>query len=96
MSAPSLPRGGLAPLLGREFHRLGGAYSISEAGSALGSGALPLVAVIVLQASTFQVTFLAALSGLASAAIALPLGSLIEFRAKRPTMIVADLLRFAA
>ncbi len=96
MSAPSLPRGGIAPRLGRDFHRLWGAYSISEAGSALGSGALPLVAVIVLQASTFQVTFLAALSGLASAAIALPLGSLIEFRAKRPTMIGADLLRFAA
>lgn len=55
-----------------------------------------MVAVLVLQASTLQVTLLAALSGLASAAIALPLGSLIEFRAKRPTLIVADLVRFAA
>lgn len=96
MSAPSLPRGDVEPRLGRDFHRLWRAYSVSEVGSALGSGALPLVAVLVLQASTLQVTLLAALSGVASAAIALPLGSLTEFRSKRPTMIVADLVRFAA
>lgn len=96
MSAPSQLRGEVRQRLGGDFHRLWGAYSISEVGSALGSGALPLVAVLMLQASTLQVTFLAALSGLASAAIALPLGSLVEFRAKRPTMIAADLLRFAA
>lgn len=62
-------------------------------GSAVGAGALPLVAVLVLNATTLQVTLLAALSGIASAAIALPLGSLVEFLAKRPTMIAADLLR---
>ena len=65
-------------------------------GSALGAGALPLIAVLVLEVSTFQVSVLAAVSAIASAAIALPLGSHVEFRRKRPIMIAADLVRFAA
>ena len=96
MNPPSTLLVGPRPRRSGDFHRLWGAYSISELGSALGSGALPLVAVLVLHVSTFQVSMLAALSGIASATIALPLGSLIEFRAKRPVMIAADLLRFAA
>jgi hypothetical protein len=39
---------------------------------------------------------LAALSGVASAVIVLPLGPGIEYRRKRPVMIGADLARFAA
>lgn len=96
MNPPSTLLAGSRSRQSGDFHRLWGAYSISEIGSALGSGALPLVAVMVLHVSTFQVAMLAALSGIASAAIALPLGSLIEFRAKRPVMVAADLLRFAA
>lgn len=84
------------PRLGADFGRLWGAYSVSEMGSALGAGALPLVAVLVLDVSALQVALLAAVSGLASAAIALPLGSFVEFRRKRPVMVTADLLRFAA
>ncbi|MGY0231232.1 MFS transporter [Longispora urticae] len=82
--------------LSRDFHRLWGAYSVSELGSALGSGALPLIALLVLDSSNLQVSLLAALSGVASAAIALPLGSWIEYRRKRPVMIGADLVRCAA
>lgn len=96
MNTPSALRTGTRPQLSSDFQRLWGAYSVSEIGSALAAGALPLVAVLVLHVSTFQVAMLAALSGIASAAIALPLGSLIEFRAKRPVMVAADLLRFAA
>jgi MFS family permease len=84
------PRG-----LGRDFYRLWCAYSISELGSALGAAALPLIAILVLHATNPQVSLLAALPGVASAAIALPLGAQIEFRRKRPIMISADLLRFA-
>jgi hypothetical protein len=80
--------------LGRDFDRLWCAYSISELGSALGAGALPLIAILVLHSTDLQVSLLAALSGVASAAIALPLGAQIEFRRKRPIMIGADLLRF--
>ncbi|MEV0282545.1 MFS transporter [Kribbella sp. NPDC050820] len=80
--------------LGRDFRRLWVAFTVSAAGSAVGLGALPLIAVLALGASTFQVSMLAALSAIAAAAIALPLGDFIEQRRKRPVMIAADLVRF--
>jgi len=82
--------------LGPDFRRLWTAFTISAAGSAVGSGALPLIAVLVLDVSTFQVSMLAALSAVAGAAIALPSGSFIEQHRKRPVMIAADLTRFVA
>jgi len=72
------------------------AFTVSAVGSAVGLGALPLIAVLVLDVSTFQVSMLAALSALAGAAIALPMGDFIEQRRKRPVMIAADLIRFVA
>jgi MFS family permease len=74
---------------------LWGAYAISAAGSAVGMGALPLIALLVLGSSAFQVSALAALSAVASALIALPLGVRIEHQYKRPVMITADLTRCA-
>ncbi|ASW57980.1 MFS transporter [Plantactinospora sp. KBS50] len=71
-------------------------YTASTVGSAVGSGALPLVAVTTLHASTLQVTMLAALSGIAGALILLPLGARIDAGRKRPVMIASDLVRFAA
>jgi MFS family permease len=59
-------------------------------------GALPLVAIVLLDASILQVSLLAAVSGIASAMIALPAGPWMEFRRKRPIMMAADLIRFAA
>ena len=82
--------------LGADFRRLWAAFGVSEFGSAVGSGALPLIAILALDASDLQVSLLAALSGIAAAMIALPLGPWIEFRRKRPVMIGADLLRFGA
>ncbi|MFE1265599.1 MFS transporter [Streptomyces albogriseolus] len=79
--------------LGQDFRRLWGAYAVSAAGSAVGMGALPLIALLVLDASAFQVSVLAALSAVASALIALPLGVRIEHQYKRPVMITADLAR---
>ena len=96
MSAPSETAAAPRARLGGDFYRLWGAYSTSEMGSALGAGALPLIAVLVLNVSTFQVAALAAISAVASAAIALPLGSFVEFRRKRPIMMTTDLARFAA
>ncbi|EFC83499.1 MFS transporter [Parafrankia sp. EUN1f] len=72
------------------------AYAVSAAGSGVGSGALPIVAVLVLYASAFEVSLLSGLAGLAAAAVLLPLGAGIEHRRKRPVMIAADLVRFAA
>ncbi len=82
--------------LGRDFRRLWFAYTASALGSGIGYGALPLIAVLVLDVSTAQVSILAAVSALAAAVFALPLGDVIERRPKRPVMIAADLVRFAA
>src|SRR5919107_24963 len=82
--------------LGRDFRRLWIAFTVSAFGSAVGVGALPLVAVLALDSTTFQVSMLAALSAVAGAALGLPMGDFIEQRRKRPVMIAADLVRFAA
>lgn len=80
----------------RDIRRFWSAYAVSAAGSGIGAGALPLVAILVLHASDWQVSLLAVWAGLAGIAVTLPLGPWIEFHPKRPTMIGADLLRFAA
>ncbi|TQL61990.1 putative MFS family arabinose efflux permease [Oryzihumus leptocrescens] len=85
-----------AGALGPDFSRLWLAYGVSSAGSALSAGALPLVAVTLLHATTLQVSLLATVSGLASAVLVLPLGGHIEHHRKRPVMVVADLLRAVA
>jgi len=82
--------------LSQDFRRLWAAYAISAIGSGIGYGALPLVAVLVLDVSTFQVSLLAALSAVAGAALALPMGDFIEQRRKRPVMIAADVVRFVS
>ncbi|MDR7170136.1 MFS family permease [Nocardia kruczakiae] len=78
------------------FSRLWQASTVSQLGSALGAGALPLVAILVVHASALQVSLMAAIAGFASAAIALPMGSFIEFHRKRPIMMHTDLVSFAA
>lgn len=82
--------------LGSDFRRLWAAYAISETGTGLAYGAIPLVAVLVLKVPSFQVSLLAALGGIAAAVLALPAGPWIEFRRKRPVMIGADLARAVA
>ncbi|WP_326558548.1 MFS transporter [Micromonospora sp. NBC_01796] len=82
--------------LGRQFGWLWAAYAVSAYGSGLGFGALPLIAVLVLDASPAQVSALAAVGPAVGALIALPLGPWVEFRRKRPVMIAMDLVRFAA
>lgn len=79
-----------------DAHRVWLAYSMSEVGGAIGAGALPLVAVLVLQAGPMQVATLAALSGVAAALLALPIGPWVEYWRKRPVMITADLIRAVA
>ncbi|WP_031476751.1 MFS transporter [Streptomyces bicolor] len=82
--------------LGRDFGWLWAAYGVSTFGTRLAFDALPLIAVAVLHAGATEVALLAA-SGLAvGAVVAVPLGAWVEFRRKRPVMIVADLLRCAA
>lgn len=79
-----------------DFRRLRVAYTISQLGSGIGTGELAIVAVLVVHAPVWQVSALAAISGLAAAAILLPVGPAVEFHRKRPTMITADVARFLA
>jgi MFS family permease len=81
--------------LGRQFGWLWAAYAVSAYGSGLGFGALPLIAVLVLDASPAQVSALSAVGPAVGALIALPLGPWVEFHRKRPVMIAMDLTRFA-
>jgi MFS family permease len=81
--------------LGRQFGWLWTAYAVSAYGSGLGFGAFPLIAVLVLHASSAQVSALSAVGPAVGALIALPLGPWVEFRRKRPVMITMDLARFA-
>ncbi|MEU8156176.1 MFS transporter [Micromonospora sp. NPDC048986] len=81
--------------LGRRFGWLWASYAVSAYGSGLGFGALPLIAVLVLQASPAQVSVLAALGPAVGALLALPLGPWVEFHRKRRVMIAMDLARFA-
>ncbi|MFF0152788.1 MFS transporter [Micromonospora sp. NPDC005203] len=82
--------------LGSNVGWLWSAYGVSAYGTWLAFGAFPLLAVQVLDSSAFAVALLEA-AGLAVAAIvALSLGPWVEHRAKRPVMIVMDLVRFAA
>jgi MFS family permease len=80
--------------LGRQFGWLWTAYAVSAYGSGLALGAFPLIAVLVLHASPAQVSALSAVGPAVGALIALPLAPWVEFRRKRPVMIVMDLSRF--
>jgi hypothetical protein len=50
----------------RDLRSLFIGYAVSSAGSGLGAGALPIVAVLALHSSAFQVSLLSGLSGLAA------------------------------
>ncbi|MEU9090429.1 MFS transporter [Streptomyces sp. NPDC048428] len=82
--------------LGRRFGWLWTAYAVSAYGSGLGFGALPLIAVLALDASPAEVSALSAVGPAVGALIALPLAPWVEFRRKRSVMIMMDLTRFAA
>ena len=77
----------------KDFQRLWTGLAISQFGSAVGMVALPIIAVAVLDASTLQVSLLAAFTAATTAALAFPMGGVVEFRRKRPVLIAADLAR---
>ncbi|MFE5085988.1 MFS transporter [Streptomyces mirabilis] len=82
--------------LGRQFGWLWASYAVSAYGSGLGFGALPLIAVLVLHAGPAEVSALSAVGPAVGALIAVPLAPWVEFRRKRPVMVMMDLARFAA
>jgi Na+/melibiose symporter-like transporter len=88
-SVPPRPRGGL--LRHRDFRLLWAAQTVSGIGSNVTTVALPLVAVAVLDASTFQVAVLTAAAWLPWLVIGLPVGAWVDRLPRRPVMIICDL-----
>jgi MFS family permease len=80
----------------RDFVRLWSAQTVSQLGSQVSGLALPLVAVLVLHASAFRVALLGTVEMLPFLLFALPTGVWVDRMARRPVLVVADLLRAAA
>ena len=80
----------------RGFRRLWIGETVSQFGEMISQLALPLVAILVLRASTFEVGLLTALQTAAFAVVGLPVGALVERMRFRSVLIVNDLIRAAA
>jgi len=74
----------------RDFLWLWSAQTISQLGSEITGLALPLVAIVVLDASTFEVAALAVVDWLPFFLFSLPAGVWIDRLPRRPIMIAAD------
>ena len=77
----------------RDFLLLWGGQSISEIGSNITQLALPLTAVLVLNATAFQVGLLTAATFVSFALIALPAGAIVDRLAKRRLLLACDAAR---
>jgi MFS family permease len=82
--------------LGREFGWLWSGQAVSQLGSMVTTVALPLVVVLRLHGSTFEVGLVEALQWLPTAVISLPVGAWADRRHKRPLLIAANLGQAAA
>ncbi|SDU46261.1 MFS transporter [Jiangella alkaliphila] len=87
VTAPPRPR--------RDLHLLYAAATASKLGMEVGSFALPLVAVIALDASPGQVGLVATLTTAAFLLIGLPAGVWVDRARRRGIMVAADLVRAA-
>ena len=86
-------RGGL--LRHRDFGLLWGGQTVSELGTAVSVLALPLIAVLALHATTFQVGVLTALQFAAFLLVGLPAGAWCDRVRRRPVMMGTDVVRAA-
>jgi MFS family permease len=80
----------------RDFRNLWAAETISVFGSQIGGFALPLVAIITLNASPFAVSALVVVEFAPFLLISLPAGVLVDRMARRPILVLGDLGRCAA
>jgi MFS family permease len=87
-------RGGLWHHL--DFRRLWIGETVSQFGSMISQLALPLVAILVVHASTFQVGLLTALESLAFLVIGLPAGAWVDRMRFRSVLITNDVVRAVA
>lgn len=90
MSEGKRPHGRL--LRQRDFRLFWTGETVSAIGSNVTRVALPLVAVVTLDASTFEVGLLTAVSWLPWLIIGLPAGAWVDRWPRRPVMIICDLV----
>lgn len=88
------PRGGL--WRHRDFLLLWGSQSVSQVGTQVSILALPLVAVLTLDASAFEVALLTTLEYLPWLLLALPAGVWVDRLTRRPMLVVTDVGRALA
>jgi MFS family permease len=79
----------------RDFRLLWSGETTSMLGSMVASTALPLVAVVTLQASTFEVALLTAFAWLPWLFVGLPAGAWVDRLAKRPIMLTCNTVSMA-
>src|SRR5829696_4946561 len=79
--------------LHRDFRNLWAAETISQFGSQVSALALPLVAVITLEASAFEVALLAVVEFAPFILISLPAGVWVDRMRRKPILVTADLGR---
>jgi MFS family permease len=80
----------------RDFRRLWLGQTVSKLGTSVSDLAIPLVAIAVLGASTFQVSLLTAVQMAAPLLIALPAGAFLDRVRCRPVLVASDLARALA
>jgi MFS family permease len=85
------PRGGL--WRHADFLKLWAAETISQVGTQISQLALPLAAILVLEASAFEVALLGAMQFLPFVLFALPAGVWVDRLRRRPILVVSDLGR---
>src|SRR5436309_1081924 len=79
-----------------DFLKLWAGQSVSRLGSQVSLLALPLIAITVLQATTFEVGLLSAAEFAPFILVGLPAGVIVDRMAKRPILIAADAGRLLA
>ena len=88
------PRGGL--WRHPDFLRLWAGQTISQFGSQISALALPIAAIVVLDATAFQVALLGTVEFLPFLLFTLPAGVWVDRLRRRPILVIADLVRAAA
>ena len=79
-----------------DFLRLWGGQTVSQFGSQVSQLALPLAAILVLDASAFEVALLGAVEFLPFLLFTLPAGVWVDRLPRRPILIVSDFGRAVA
>jgi MFS family permease len=86
---------GGSPLRHRDFRLLLVGQTTSQFGTQISGVAIPLLAVLTLQASPFQFGLISAAGTLAFALIGLPAGAWVDRLPRRPILVISDLARTA-